>query len=64
VPEPRPLGVGIHGGYRIALPADLYASVGLGVGDAVGAPSTHVAGGTYEPSAITVFPTLHLGRTL
>lgn len=63
VTDQRQLGLGVHGGYRIALPADLYATVWLGVGYAAGAAPMHVAGATYEPSPITVFPALHLGRT-
>lgn len=63
VTDQRQLGLGVHGGYRVALPADLYATVWLGVGYAAGAAPMHVGGATYEPSPITVFPALHLGRT-
>ncbi|MBK9034274.1 MAG: hypothetical protein IPL61_23920 [Myxococcales bacterium] len=58
------LAVGVNLGYRIGLPHDLYATPWLGVGYQLGADPITLGGGTYEPSALTVFPAIHLGYTI
>lgn len=59
----RQVSFGVHGGYRIALPADFYATLWLGVSYQLGADPMHVAGATYTPDRVQLFPALHLGRT-
>ncbi len=55
------LGVGVHGGWRIALPWNLYATPWLGVGYSPNARAVQLRGDTYHPSAVTLFPAVHLG---
>jgi hypothetical protein len=57
----RQIGAGIHGGYRFALPADLYATLWLGVGYQLGSDDVELDGATFEAQPITVFPAVHLG---
>jgi hypothetical protein len=55
------IGVGVHAGYRISLPAGFYATPWLGVGYDLGADPITLGGGTYKPSKISVFPAIHFG---
>lgn len=60
----RQVAVGVNLGYRIGLPHDLYATPWLGVGYQLGADPITLGGGTYEPTALTVFPAIHLGYAI
>jgi len=55
------LGVGVHAGYRVALPAGFYATPWLGVGYNLHTPPITLGGATYSPSKLSVFPAVHLG---
>ena len=55
------LGLGVHVGYRIALPASFYVTPWLGVGYQFGARDVTLEDKTYAPSAISVFPAIHVG---
>jgi len=55
------VSVGVHAGYRIQLPGDFYVTPWLGVGYDFGARDITLAGATYRPSAISVFPAVHFG---
>jgi hypothetical protein len=55
------IGGGVHVGYRIALPAGFYATPWIGVGYQLGAEDVMLGGATYEASALTIFPAIHLG---
>ena len=55
------LGLGVHVGYRIALPASFYVTPWIGVGYQLGTRDVTLDGKTYAPSTITVFPAIHLG---
>jgi hypothetical protein len=53
--------VGVHGGYRVALPANLYATLWLGVGYNAGARDLVLEGKRFEAMPVNVFPAVHLG---
>ncbi|MCX5746583.1 MAG: hypothetical protein NT062_29245 [Proteobacteria bacterium] len=55
------VGVGVHLGYRIALPKGFYVTPWIGVGYQASADDLTVGAATYAPSAITVFPAIHVG---
>ena len=54
-------GVGVHVGYRIALPADFYVTPWIGVGYDFGVDPVTLGGKTYAASSISVFPAIHVG---
>jgi hypothetical protein len=58
------IGAGVHVGYRISLPAGFYATPWIGVGFQTGADDVTIDGATYEGSALSVFPAIHLGYQL
>jgi hypothetical protein len=53
--------LGIHAGYRIALPAGFYATPWVGVSYGFGARDVELGGTTYKNNPIIVFPAIHLG---
>ena len=55
------IGAGVHGGYRITLPAGFYATAWLGVGYNFNTSPITLGGSTYAPSKFSVFPAVHLG---
>lgn len=55
------IAVGVHGGYRLALPANLYATAWLGVGYNAGASDIVVGGERFAAMPINIFPAIHLG---
>jgi hypothetical protein len=55
------LQVGVHIGYRIALPDGFYATPWIGVSYAFSADEVALGGATYKPDRVTVFPAVHLG---
>src|SRR3569833_1012883 len=57
----RQLGVGVHAGYRFELPDGFYVTPWLGVGYDFGTHDVTFQGATYHPSAISVFPAVHVG---
>ena len=57
----RQLGVGIHAGYRFELPDGFYVTPWLGLGYDFGTRDVTFQGATYHPSAIAVFPAVHVG---
>jgi hypothetical protein len=53
--------VGVDAGYRMPIAHGFYASAWLGVSRAFGASDVTLAGATYHPMRIVVFPAIHLG---
>ena len=56
------LAIGVNLGYRIALPDAFYVTPWIGVGHPFFATDVTLAGSTYTPARIEVFPAIHLGR--
>jgi hypothetical protein len=56
------LNAGVDVGYRIALPDDFYVTPWIGVGVQLGADDVTLAGATYHPDRVSVFPAIHIGR--
>jgi hypothetical protein len=57
------LSAGVHVGWRFELPHDFYATPWIGVDYTLtGADDVMLDGATFERSAWSVFPTVHLGR--
>jgi hypothetical protein len=59
--DDRQFGVGVHAGYRFALPAGFYVTPWLGIGYELGARDVMLDGKTYQAQSFTVFPAVHLG---
>jgi len=58
------VSAGVHVGWRIGLPYDLYLTPWVSVGYALtGADPITLGGATFEQSPWTIFPTVHLGYT-
>lgn len=55
------VSAGVHGGYRLSLPAGFYATAWLGVGYAFSADDVMLGGKAYDASPLVVFPAIHLG---
>jgi hypothetical protein len=55
------IGTGAHAGWRIGLPAGFYATPWIGVTYIWNTAPVSLAGATFEPSRVTVFPAIHLG---
>lgn len=55
------VGLGVHVGYRIALPEGFYVTPWIGVSYQLGASDVTLADRTYAPSSISVFPAIHVG---
>jgi hypothetical protein len=56
------VAIGIHGGYRLSLRGNLYATLWLGVGYNAGADDIVVSGERFEATPISVFPAVHVGH--
>jgi hypothetical protein len=55
--------VGVDAGYRMPIAHGFYASAWLGVAYAFSASDVTLAGATYHPMHVVVFPAIHLGYT-
>lgn len=53
--------MGVHLGYRIALPADFYVTPWIGVSYQLGRKDVTLAGAAFHQSPLNVFPAVHLG---
>jgi hypothetical protein len=56
------LSAGVRLGWRIPLPASFYATPWVGFDVSTGSGDRHVGARTYQQSAFSVFPTIHVGR--
>lgn len=56
--------LGVNAGVRVDLVAGLYVTPWLGVGYAFGAEDLSLAGRTFSPNPLIVFPAVHLGYRL
>lgn len=64
VAHDRQVGLGVHVGYRVDLPARLYVTPWIGVSYQAGASDVTLDGATYHARAISVFPAVHVGYRL
>ena len=55
------VGVGVHAGYRFDLPHGFYVTPWIGLSHDFGAHDITLEGATYKPSAVSVFPAVHVG---
>lgn len=55
------VGAGVHAGWRIAIHEGLYVTPWIGVGYSFGARDVTLAGSTFQPNPVTVFPAVHIG---
>ncbi|MBX3157843.1 MAG: hypothetical protein KF773_17880 [Deltaproteobacteria bacterium] len=55
------LSTGIHAGYRISLPANLYVTPWIGVGYSFGSDDIAVGNARFAAIPVTIFPAVHLG---